>query len=128
MGSGTIHWGRILLGGLLAELALILAIVPLGLRLGDNFLHYTAPPGSFLMCFLGALWVCRRVESHFILHGTLVGVVAALIYVALTRAQPEPFAYFLAHALKLTGGAFGGFVARRRRSPPPAHQVEARTN
>jgi hypothetical protein len=43
MSSTTIHWGRILLGGLLGEVALILAIVPLGLRLGDNFLHYTAP-------------------------------------------------------------------------------------
>src|SRR2546429_4689665 len=73
MSSTTIHWGRILLGGLLAEVALILAIVPPGLRLGDNFLHYTAPPGSFVMCFLGALLVCRRIESHFILHGTLVG-------------------------------------------------------
>src|SRR2546430_6489073 len=52
MSSTTIHWERILLGGLLAEVALILAIVPLGLRLGDNFLHYTAPPGSFVMCFL----------------------------------------------------------------------------
>jgi hypothetical protein len=44
MGRTRIHWGRILLGGLFAEVALILAIVPLGLRLGDNFLHYTAPP------------------------------------------------------------------------------------
>ena len=77
MSYTRIHWARILLGGLLAEVALILAIVPLGLRFGDNFLHYTAPPGSFVMCFLGALWVCRRIESHFILHGTLVGVVAA---------------------------------------------------
>jgi len=73
MRSTRIHWGRIVVGGLLAEVALILAIVPLGLRLGDNFLHYTAPPVSFVTCFLGALWVCRRVESHFILHGTLVG-------------------------------------------------------
>jgi putative membrane protein (TIGR04086 family) len=122
--SGTrIHWGRILIGGLLAEVALILAIVPLGLRLGDNFLHYAAPPGSFVMCFLGALWVCRRIESHFILHGTLVGVVAALIYLALTRAQPEPFAYIVAHVLKLVGGACGGFVAQRRRSPSPAEAV-----
>ena len=109
-----------MLGGLLAEVALIIAIVPLGLRLGDKFLNYTAGPGSFVMCLLAALWVCRRVESHFILHGTLVGVVAALIYVALTRAQPEPFAYIVAHALKLVGGACGGFVALRRRSPPPA--------
>ena len=58
MSSTKIRWGRILIGGLLAEAALILAIVPLGLRLGENFLHYTAPPGSFITCFLGALWVC----------------------------------------------------------------------
>ena len=123
MSSTTIHWGRILLGGLLAEVALILAIVPLGLRLGDNFLHYTAPPGSFVMCFLGALWVCRPIESHFILHGTLVGVVAALIYIALTRAQPEPLAYIVAHALKLAGGACGGLVAQQRQSPSRAQPV-----
>src|SRR5271154_914394 len=123
--SGTkIHWGRILIGGLLAEVALILAIVPLGLRLGDNFLHYTAPPGSFITCFLAALWGCRRIESRFILHGTLVGFVAGLIYVALTRAQPEPFAYIVAHALKLAGGAFGGFAAQRRRSPTPPQPVQ----
>src|SRR5258708_36894673 len=104
MSDTRIHWARILLGGLLAEVALILAIVPLGLRFGDNFLHYTAPPGSFVMCFLGALWVCRRIESDFILHGTLVGVITALIYVGLTRAQPEPFPYIVAHALKLVVG------------------------
>jgi hypothetical protein len=60
MNSTTIHWGRILLGGLLAEVALILAIVPPGLHLGDNFLHYTAPLGSFVMCFLGALYSSVR--------------------------------------------------------------------
>ena len=124
MSSTQIHWGRILLGGLLAEVALILAIVPAGLRLGENFLHYTAPPGSFVTCFLGALWVGRRIESRFVLHGTLVGVVAALIYVALTRAQPEPLAYILAHALKLVGGACGGFVAQRRRLTSTAQRVQ----
>jgi len=123
MNGTTIQWGRILLGGLLAEVALILAIVPLGLRLGDNFLHYAAPPGSFIMCFVGALWACRRIESRFIVHGTLVGVVAALIYVALTRAQPEPLAYIAAHGLKLVGGACGGFVAQRRRSPSTPQPV-----
>ena len=125
MSRAKIHWGRILVGGVAAEAALILAIVPLGLRLGENFLHYTAPPGSFITCFLGALWVCRRIESRFILHGTLVGVVAALIYLALTRAQPEPAAYILAHALKLVGGACGGYVAERRRSPSPPKAVDA---
>jgi hypothetical protein len=67
--------------------------------------------------------VCRRIESHFILHGTLVGVVVALIYVALTRAQPEPLAYIVAHALKLAGGACGGFFAERRRSQSPPRSI-----
>jgi putative membrane protein (TIGR04086 family) len=123
MNRTGIHWGRIVLGGLLAEGALIIAIVPLGMRLGDKFLHYTAPPGSFITCLLGALWVGRRIDSRFILHGTLVGVVAALIYIGLTRAQPEPFAYILAHALKLVGGACGGFIAQRRRSPSLSQPV-----
>jgi putative membrane protein (TIGR04086 family) len=119
MNTARIHWRRILVGGLLAETALILAIVPLGLRLGDAFLKYAAPPGSFITCFLGALWVGRRIQSRFILHGVLVGVVAALIYVALTRAKPEPLAYIVAHALKLLGGACGGLAAQRKRGDGP---------
>ena len=111
------HWGRIIAGGLLAEIALIVAIVPAGLKLGDSFLHYTAGPGSFIFCFLGGWWVGRRVEGRHIFHGVLVGVVAALFYIGLTRAQPEPLAYVVAHALKLLGGGCGGFVAQRRRTP-----------
>jgi putative membrane protein (TIGR04086 family) len=113
MTLSRLRWGRIVAGGLLAEVALILAIVPVGLRLGDTFLKYAAPPGSFVVCFLGALWACRPIESRFILHGLLVGAVAALFYIALTRFQPEPLAYVIAHALKLAGGAAGGWVSRK---------------
>ena len=109
-----VRWGRVVVAGLLAEVGLILAIVPIGLRLGDTFLQYAAPPGSFVVCFLGALWACRRVESRFVLHGVLVGAVAALFYIALTGFQPEPLAYVIAHVLKLAGGAAGGWVAQRR--------------
>src|SRR5260370_41563007 len=123
MSDSRLRWIRFLRGGVLAEVALIRALVRLGWGVGDNFLRCSAHAGSFVMCFLGALWVGRRIESRFILHGTLVGVVAALIYVALTRAQPEPFAYIVAHALKLVGGACGGFVAQRRRSSSPAQTV-----
>jgi putative membrane protein (TIGR04086 family) len=117
-----IRWGRILVGGLLAEVALILAIVPAGLRLGETFLHYTAPPGSFITCFAAALWAART-DSRPVLHGMLVGAVAALIYVALTRAQPEPAVYILAHLLKLAGGACGGWVAARRQGAASAAAV-----
>ena len=64
MNSPKTHWVRIVVGGFLAELALILAIVPLGLRLGDRFLHYAAPPGSLVTCFFGGLWVGRGIRSR----------------------------------------------------------------
>jgi hypothetical protein len=79
-------------------------------------LLYTAPVASLVSCFLLALWVARGISSRFVLHGVLVGVVAALIYLALTRAQPEPFAYVVAHVLKILGGAAGGLVGGRGRS------------
>ena len=114
MPNHRISWGRILAAGLLAEVALILAIVPVGLRLGDAFLRYAAPPGSFMTCFFGALWLGRRIQSRFVLQGTLVGAVAALIYVLISGFQPEPPAYLIAHVLKLAGGAAGGWMVQRR--------------
>ena len=42
------------------------------------------------------------------LHGVLVGVATTMIYIAISRGQPEPIAYIIAHGLKLLGGAAGG--------------------
>lgn len=67
------------------------------------------------MPFALAIWVCRHVESGFVLHGALVGVVAALIYLILARCQPEPLLYKIAHGLKVAGGMAGGVVASRRK-------------
>ncbi len=111
-----IHWVRILIGGFLAEALLILMVIPVAMKFGQHPLLWLAPVGSLLTCFLFAWWVGRGAESRFVLHGLLVGVVAMLIYIALTRAQPEPLAYVIAHGLKLLGGAMGGFVAGRGRA------------
>jgi hypothetical protein len=51
-----------------------------------------------------------------VLHGALIGVVGTLIYVALTRAQPEPWQYLVANALKVVGGAAAGVVLAHRQS------------
>jgi len=48
------------------------------------------------------------------MHGALVGIVAMWIYVGLSFGQPERIAYIAAHALKVLGGALGGFVASKR--------------
>lgn len=70
---------------------------------------------SAAMPFLLAIWVCRRVESRFALHGALVGAVAALIYIGLAWGQRQPLLYKVAHGLKVLGGVAGGAVASRRK-------------
>lgn len=111
-----IHWVRILIGGFLAEALLILIVIPINMKFGQTPLLYVAPVGSLATCFLFGWWVGGRIESRFVLQGVLVGVVAMLIYIGLTRAQPEPFAYVVAHGLKLVGGGAGAWVAGRRRA------------
>jgi hypothetical protein len=113
--SRRMHWVRILIGGFLAEALLIVLVIPVALKWGQHPLLYLAPVGSLVTCFLFALWVGRGVESRFVLHGLLVGVVAMVIYVALTLARPEPVAYLIAHGLKLLGGAAGGWLAGQRK-------------
>lgn len=119
-GRSKFHWVRVLVGGFLAEALLILIVIPINLKFGVRPLLYIAPAGSLMTCFLFAWWVGRGVESRFVLHGITVGVVAMLIYIALTRAQPEPMAYVLAHGLKLVGGAGGGWMAGLKPAPASA--------
>lgn len=111
-----IHWIRALIGGFLAEACLIAVVVPVFKIFGQHALLYVVPPAALVMSFFFAPWVGRGLTSHFILHGALVGVVATLLYVALTLARPEPFAYLVAHGLKILGGVAGGFVAGQRRT------------
>ena len=123
--AARIHWIRVLVGGFLAEASVFVAVIPVLKLFGQHALLYTAPAASLVMCFLFALWVGRRLQSRFVLHGLLVGVVATLLYVGLTLARPEPLAYLVAHGLKLIGGAGGGFVAGRRRNTTASPAVAA---
>jgi len=121
-----IHWLRVLLGGLLAEVAVIALVIPASLLLGKQVLPFAALLGSLVACFLFAMWVGRRIDSQFMLHGILVGIIATLLYVALTLGRPEPLAYLAAHGLKVIGGAAGGFVAGRQHAPASAAATVAR--
>ena len=123
--STRIHWTRVLIGGFLAEASVFALVIPVYRIAGQHALLYAAPLASLTMCFLFALWVGRRLESRFVLHGILVGVVATLLYVAVTKAHPEPLAYLMAHGLKLLGGAGGGLLAGRRRAAPTVGDMTA---
>jgi hypothetical protein len=110
-----IRWGRVIAGGFLSELAVIAVFIPATVLLGTVPGQYTAVVGSLVMPFLFGLWTARKAEAYFVLHGLMVGVIGILIYVGLTRAQPEPLLYIFAHGLKLLGGAAGGYLARAQK-------------
>lgn len=123
---GKIRWVRVLAGGFLAEVSVIAIVIPVSWLFGQRTLAYTAVAASLVSCFLFAIWVGRGVSSRVVLHGTLVGVVATLLYVGLTRGQPERPAYLVAHVLKILGATAGGFVAERRQKAMTAAMSEAK--
>lgn len=113
--------GRVIVAAVVVEVVLIALAIPLS-RFGQTPVTWMAVTGSFVLPLLLALWVARPLTSRFVLHGLLVGIVATAIFLALTAAArtfgppqaPQPFAYQVAHGLKLVGGALGGWVAQRR--------------
>lgn len=124
-----IRFGRIVVGAFLAEAAVLalfflflwiatLAGVPELAAPMTPFDYADAMIGSFASMFLFTLWVCRRVESRFILHGVLLAVVAILMFATLSFVLNgtlwQPALYWVAHGLKIAGGIAGGAVAEHR--------------
>lgn len=113
--SAQIHWGRAAVGGLSAEVLVFAIVFPVLYLFGQRAFLVSIVVASAVMPFLFALWVGRRIESRFVLHGALVGIVAALVYMVLAWGQPQPLLYKVAHGLKVAGGIAGGAAASRRK-------------
>jgi putative membrane protein (TIGR04086 family) len=112
-----IRWLRIVVGALAVEVVLLGFAIPL--NMSDNgraILLVLVIPLCVIGSFLGGWWVARRAEGLFLLHGLLLGALAAVIYGGLTWKVSLPTAYTVANCLKLVGGAGGGLLARMLRS------------
>src|SRR5258706_4133492 len=116
MKSTQLRWGRVLVGGFLAELLVFAIVLPVLYLFGQRAFLAAILVASAAMPFIFAVWVGRHVESRFVLHGALVGLVAALIYLGLAWGQPQPLLYKIAHGFKVIGGMARGVVASRRRA------------
>ncbi|PYU26176.1 MAG: hypothetical protein DMG30_02455 [Acidobacteria bacterium] len=110
----SIQWGRVLLAAFLMELVLFAIAVPLNLSGAGRVNLYVIPPAALIATFAITVWLGRRIKSKFVLHGVLIGVVGTLMYVAITRGQPEPWQYVLGNALKVAGRAAAGMVLAQR--------------
>jgi len=109
-----LRWGRIIGGGFLVELVLFAIAIPVFALGAQGSLNYIVPPAAFIASIVVGVWVARKAPGHPVLHGTLAGVVATLIYLGMSFGQPESAAYIAAHGLKILGGAAGGFMTSKR--------------
>jgi putative membrane protein (TIGR04086 family) len=122
----NIRWGRILLAAVAAEVVVILLLVAASTVFkvpAELAGYYVAPPASGLATFLTVLWVARKLESRFILHGVLVGLVGVVLTGGfIFTAKPEDrLMYLVSFVLRIVGGYLGGLAARK-----PAEIREAR--
>jgi hypothetical protein len=118
------RWGRAVAYGVLGEVLLIPIVVPVRMWVSEDAVTAAAVAGSFVMPLLMAIWLGRRLSSKFVAHGVVIGLSAVALYLALVAAArqwgppeasgPQPFAYTIAHGLKLLGGGLGGWIAQRR--------------
>jgi hypothetical protein len=124
-----IRWGKVLAAALLAEAAILVVFF---LLLGAAWLagvpELAAPMSSldnidaiiasFVMMYFMTLWLGKRVESDFVLHGALVGLTAVVLFTLLwtlgTGSPAQPLPYVVAHCMKLLGGVAGGLIVKQR--------------
>jgi len=75
--------------------------------------------------FVVVLWFGRRIDSHLVLHGFLMGLVATLLYVALVTGSGQmptalaaygPATFVIVNAARLVGAVLGGVAGERRRA------------
>ena len=121
------NWIRAIVGGILAEVLLIVVLMPVvliffsmeTLQNPDNLplvIAFIIVAGSFAMPALMTQWVAKRAPSRLVLHGLLVGFTAFVVYATpmFVAGEHQPPLYWFAHAMKILGGLTGGFVAARR--------------
>jgi hypothetical protein len=114
-----IRWGRVVLAAVAAEVAVILLIAAISTLLPqfrESAGYYVAPPASAVATFLMVLWVARKLDAGFILHGVLVGLVGVVLTGGfIFVAKPEDrLMYGVSFVLRIIAGYLGGVVAGRR--------------
>jgi hypothetical protein len=130
-----IHWLRVLFGGFLIEVVLAIVLVggfaAAGVDIANGVSTTSAViigVGCFAAAFLIVLWLGRGIQSHLVLHGFLMGLVATLIYVGLVAGSGQmssalaaygPATFVIVNAARLVGAVIGGVACERRR---PVHR------
>ena len=129
-----LRWWRALVAAILGEAVLMLIAIPVYASMpqadATALLSLIVPPASFVAFVAAGYWSARPVPGAGLLQGALAGLIAVAFYIALGfvaslfvkgTSVTDGFtpAYLTAHALKILGGAIGGWLVSRKR--PAAH-------
>src|SRR5206468_5680828 len=99
-GAG-IHWGRVVLGAFLLELALFAVLIPIGLAFGlpptppdvqpvdATVFFMSVPVACLVLGYLFGMWLARTVAANVVGHGALLGIVATMIYLGICAIPPS---------------------------------------
>jgi hypothetical protein len=119
-----INWKRIVIAAIWSEFLLLAIYMPAKIYAVPAFpvIAILAMLGSM---FLGGLWAVRKVESRFLLHAVLVGIMANVVfYVLFFTLMPivepnepsQPIGnHIVAALIKILGAAIGGYVGGKFR-------------
>jgi hypothetical protein len=126
LGAG-IRWWRVLAGGFLIELALVVVAVPLFAAGRPEVVSAVIVPATLVVAALCGAWAARG-TARPVLNGAFAGVAAIALYAVMaligTLAAPGQAdlttalspAYLASHVAKVLGAAFGGWLVARRRA------------
>jgi hypothetical protein len=135
-----INWKRVVIASIWSELLLLAIYIPT-VKYAGSAATVIVKVEMFVPLFLGGLWVARKIESRFILHGVLVGISANVLFAALVavlllfrqfQSQAPQIAQQSAGVvadqavravinlavevgLKIVGAAVGAYIGGRRR-------------
>ena len=118
--------GRVLVAAVIAEVVPILLLVVLVALLGpkeqaaaqayaERLGQWVGPIAGTLMCFLAAWWATRALKARQILYGSVVGLSAALIDIAILIASGTAFRWLfvVSNFGRLLAGTLGSLMASR---------------
>lgn len=127
-----LRWGRAAIAAIMGEVVLILVAIPVYSSMPRSdataLLSLVVPPASFVVFGGAGYWSARPVPGSALLQGALAGLIAVAAYIALGfvaslfmagTSVTDGFtpAYLAAHALKIAGGAVGGWLVSRKAAP-----------
>ena len=132
-----IQWGRVVLAALVIEAVLGVTFIRLGpiISRAFGFRVYLIFEGifGFVVAFLVTIWLARKIQSHVVLHGLLIGVMARLPFFGLmvaagtlTRFIKSRGAvwFWLAQVLGIVATVLGARVCEMKRPDRAKESVE----